>query len=430
MLIISFEILLIIVLVLANGVFAMSEMAVVSSRKARLQQLANSGDLRAGAALALANAPDNFLSTVQIGITLIGIMAGAFGGATIADQIASAIRGVPLIAPYSDVIGLGAVVLAITSLSLIFGELIPKRLALNNPERVASLVARPMNMLANLARPVVYLLSLSSKLFFRVLGIRPSNEPSVTEEEIKILIEQGTADGVFEESEKDLVKSVFRLGDKRVGALMTPRREIVWFDIGDSGMDIRKRMAASQYSRFPVCEGRVDNVIGVVKAKDFLAAGNLDDSVLLESVLKRPLFIPETTTALQALESFKRAHTHIAFVIDEHGAVEGLITTNDILEAIVGDMSLPAGETYVTRRDDGSWLIDGSLPIDDFKEFFSIQNLSGEEKGSYQTLAGFVLIKLGRIPSTADNFEAHGLRFEISDMDGNRIDKVLVTRIG
>jgi putative hemolysin len=423
--VVAFEILLVFLLVLANGVFAMSEMAIVSSRKARLQQFANAGDAKARAALELANAPDRFLSTVQIGITLVGILAGAFGGATIASQIAAYINEVPALAPYSNAIGLAIVVAAITYLSLIFGELVPKRLALNNPERIASLVARPMNLLSKFASPFVRFLSFSSETVFKILRIKPSDEPPVTEEEIKVLIAQGTQAGIFEETEQDMVESVFRLGDRRVKALMTPRLDIEWLDINSSAAEIRRKMRESRYSRFPVGDGSLDNVIGIVKAKDYLT---LDDAEL-QTVLKNPLFVPETRSALQTLELFKRAHTHIALIIDEYGAVEGLVTTNDILEAIVGDIALPVNqaEMYAVKREDGSWLLDGAIPIDDFKEIFSLTKLAGEDRGSYHTLAGFIMMHLGRIPADAENFIWEGLRFEIVDMDGNRIDKVLVS---
>ena len=423
---IVFEILLIILLVFANGIFAMSEMAVVSSRKVRLQQLANSGNAKARAALNLANAPDRFLSTVQIGITLVGILAGAFGGATIAGQIAGYISYSPTLAPYGEAIGLGVVVLFITYLSLVFGELIPKRFALNNPERIASVIAQPMNLLSKFASPFVYLLAFSSDTVFKIFGIKPSEDPPVTEEEIKVLIEQGTQAGIFMKIEQDLVKSVFRLADRRIGGLMTPRPDIVWIDANASGEEIRRKMSDSRYSRFPVGDGKIDNPIGIVKAKDYLMQSG--EAASLQAVLKQPLFVPETTTALQALELFKRAHTHIALIVDEHGAIEGLITTNDVLEAIVGDIDLPENpaESYAVQRKDGSWLLDGALPIDEFKEILSITKLPAEQKAGYNTLAGFILMYLGRIPAVADSFEWNGLHFEVVDMDGNRIDRVLV----
>lgn len=426
--IILFETLLIILLVAANGVFAMSEMAVVSSRKARLRQLASAGDASALAALELSNNPDRFLSTVQIGITLVGVMAGAFGGATVAEQIGFRLRDVPALAAYGEAIGVGVVVLAITYLSLVFGELVPKRLALNNPERIASFMARPMGVLSAAAAPFVRLLSFSTGAVFRLLRIRPSAEPPVTEEEIRFLIEQATQAGVFEESEQDMVESVFRLGDRRVSALMTPRLEIVWLDVDAPDEVIRRKVTESHFSRFPVCRGGIDNVVGVIKVKEYLAGKLLNPAAPLKDFVKPPLFVPETRSALKVLELFKSSNMHMALIIDEYGSLEGLVTTNDVLEAIVGDMLIAStqSEPYAVRREDGSWLLDGALSVDEFKELFSIGKLAGEERGIFQTLAGFIFMYLGRVPSAAESFEWHGLRFEIVDMDGKRIDKVMV----
>lgn len=429
--VILFESLLIILLVVANGIFAMSELAVVSSRKARLQHLANTGNARARAALELAYNPDRFLSTVQIGITLIGILAGAFGGATIAEQIGVRLSSLPALAPYGEAIGLAIVVLAITYLSLIFGELVPKRLALNNPERIASFVARPMSVLSVLASPFVRFLSSSTATVFRLLRIRPSTEPPVTEEEIRFLIEQGRQAGIFEETEQDMVESVFRLGDRRVSALMTPRIDIVWLNVDAPDEVIRQKITESHFSRFPVCGGSIDQVIGVIKAKEYLAGKLLNPAAPLKDFVKQPLFVPETSPALKVLESFKQSNIHMALVIDEYGSLEGLITTNDVLEAIVGDVLLASkqSEPYAVWREDGSWLLDGALPIDEFREMFSIGKVASEERGVYQTLAGFILMHLGRVPSVAESFEWRGLRFEIMDMDGKRIDKVMVAPI-
>lgn len=409
----------------------MSEIAVISARKSRLQQMAEAGDESARAAFQLANDPARFLSTVQIGITLVGILAGAFGGATIAEQLGARLDAIPQIAPYGKAIGLGIVVLSITYLYLIVGELVPKRLALNSPERIASAVARPMRALSRVASPVVHLLSGSTTAMLKLLRVKPSAEPSVTEEEIKILIEQGTSAGVFEEAEQEIMASVFRLGDRRVRQLMTPRLNIVWLDIADSSNEIKRKISGSSYSRFPVCRGSLDNVLGVVKAKEMLSLSLSGEPLDLKAYMKKPLFVPESRTALQVLELFKGAHTHLALVIDEYGALEGLVTTNDILEAIVGEITLTGeqGETYAVQREDGSWLLDGLLPIDDFKEIFPVGELPGENRGEYQTLAGFVMLRLGSIPRAADYFEWNGLRFEVMDMDGNRIDKVLVMTI-
>lgn len=426
--VITFEILFIVLLLIANGVFAMSELAVVASRKTRLQRMADSGDTRASAALELAQQPERFLSTIQIGITLIGILAGAFGGATIAEQLGAKISTVPSLAPYGEAIGLIVVVLSITYLSLIIGELVPKRLALNHPERVAILVAGPMRGLARLASPVVSLLSVSTSAVLTFLRMRAPTEPPVTEDEIKLLIQQGTQAGVFEEVEQEMIKSVFRLTDRRVEALMTPRIGIVWLDINDPPEKLHRKVAESAYSRFPVCRGKLDNLLGIVKAKDMLSRCVSGAPLDLQAALKQPLFVPESTPAIRALEMFKAARTHVALVIDEYGAVEGLVTTNDILEAIVGDIAPVQSEADkdAVQREDGSWLLEGALPVDEFREIFSVERLPGEERGAYHTLAGFILFHLGRLPSEADHFDWHGLRFEIVDMDGKRIDKVLV----
>jgi putative hemolysin len=428
MFVITFEVLFIVLLLIANGVFAMSELAVVASRKTRLQRMADSGDTRASAALDLAQQPERFLSTIQIGITLIGIFAGAVGGATIAEQLGAKIGTVPSLAPYGEAIGLIVVVLSIAYLSLVIGELVPKRLALTHPERVALVVAGPMRGLARLASPVVSILSVSTSAVLKFLRIRAPREPPVTEDEIKVLLRQGTQAGVFEEVEQEMIESVFRLTDRSVEALMTPRIDIIWLDINDPPEKLHRKVAESTYSRFPVCRGNLDNLLGIVKAKDMLSRCVSGAPLDLQADLKQPLFVPESTRAIRALEMFKAARTHLALVIDEYGAVEGLVTTNDILEAIVGDIApvqSDAGKDAVLRED-GSWLLEGTLPVDEFREIFSVERLPGEERGVYHTLAGFILFHLGRLPTEADHFEWHGLRFEIVDMDGKRIDKVLV----
>jgi putative hemolysin len=427
--IIAFEVLLVLLLIVANGVFAMSELAVVSSRKVRLQHLAGNGDESARAALELANNPDRFLSTVQIGITLIGILAGAFGGATIAEQIAASVEQIPALAPYGEAIGLAVVVIAITYLSLIIGELVPKRLALHNSERVALLVARPMRFLSWLATPFVSLLSFSSSTVFKLLRLKPSTDPPVTEEEIKVLIEQGTQAGVFDKTEQEFVGRVFRLGDRRVNVLMTPRREIFWLDINSSEQEIFQEITTSQFSRFPVSQNEIDNVVGIIKAKEYLAGKLINPKSTLKDYLKEPLFVPETDTAFHVLEQFKSKTTHLALIIDEFGAIQGMVTSNDFLEAITGEAAHfnPANAPIVERAD-GSWLVDASLPIDEFVEFFAIK-LAGDEKGDYQTLAGLILAQTGHIPAVAEVIEFNNLRFEIMDLDERRIDKVLVSYI-
>ena len=426
---ISIEIVFILLLLLANGVFAMSEIALVSARKSRLKQRADNDDAGARAALELADSPNRFLSTVQIGITLVGIFAGVFGGATIAEQLAERIAVVPALAPYAEGIGLGVVVIAITYFSLIIGELVPKRIALNNPEKIVALMARPMRLLSRVAAPVVFLLTFSTSVVLKLLRVKPSTEPSVTEEEVRALILQGAEAGIFEHSEREIVESVFRLDDRSVNALMMPRREVVWLDADASGEEIRRTVTENPYSRFPVCEGSLDNVVGIAKAKHLLERCLNNEPLDLRAAMTAPLFVPETQTALQVLELFKNAHTHIALVIDEHGGVEGLVTINDVLEAIVGEMQMGGAESPAVMREDGSYLLDGALPIDEFAAIFNIGSSLEIERGDYHTLAGFVLARFGRIPKTADVFEWQNLRFEIMDMDNRRVDKILVSRL-
>lgn len=421
------EIVFILVLLLANGVFAMSELAIVSSRKVRLQRMANSGVPNAHTALELAESPDRFLSTIQIGITLVGILAGAFGGATIAEQIGVRINTLPSLAPYGEAIGLIIVVLTITYLSLIIGELVPKRLALSHPERIATLVAGPMRKLSAVASPLVSILSVSTSAVLSLLRLKASDEPPVTEEEVKVLIEQGTQAGVFEAAEQEMIESVFKLTDRGVEAMMTPRSNIVWLDIDDPDA-IRAKVIQSHYSRFPVCRGGLDNVLGIIKAKDFLSQCIEGKPFDLQLALKQPLFVPESTSAMKALQMFKSVRTHLALVVDEYGAVEGLVTTNDVLEAIVGDIgpSQTRIERGAVKRQDGSWLLDGALPVDELKQILSLDRLPGEERDSYHTVAGFILYELGHIPQEGEHFVWQRVRFEVVDMDGRRIDKVLV----
>jgi putative hemolysin len=426
----AFEVLFIFLLMIANGIFAMSEIAVIAARKVRLEQWANEGDVRAGVALELANAPNRFLSTIQVGITLVSTLAGAFGGATIADQLALRLDTFARIAPYSHAVSLALVVLGITYFSLIIGELVPKRLALNNPERIASALGTPMRSLSRIASPVVHLLGLSTDLVLRMLGVRPSAEPPVTEEEIRVLIEQGTQAGMFEEAEQDMVERVFRLGDRRVSALMTPRTKIVWLDFDDSPEELSAQITESIYSRFPVYQGSRDNVLGIIHVKDLLPRCLTCQPLDLKAVLQHPLFVPESMRALKVLEMFKQSGTPIALVIDEYGHIQGMVTLNDVLEAIVGDIPTvdELTEPQAVQREDGSWLLDGMLPVDELKAIFDVPRLPGEETEEFQTLGGFVMLYLERIPMAGEHFEWGGLRFEILDMDGNRVDKVLVMR--
>jgi putative hemolysin len=421
----STEFLLIIILIAMNNLLAMTEAALLAVRKARLQQRVNGGDKNAGIVLKLVENPNQFLSVIQIGITLIDVLTGAVTGATLAVMFARMIEDIPVLAPYSDSIGLALGVLIITYFSIILGELVPKRLAIQNPEMVASRFARPMLFLSKVLSPVVRFLSFSTNLVLRLIGIRPSNEPPVTEEEIHVLLDQGTQAGIFEEAEQDMVAGVFRLNDRRVYSLMTPRTEILWLHVRDTTDDILKKLAEGPYSRFPVCQESLDNVLGIVKSRDLLTRSLAGEPIHLKECLSPALFIPETTFASRALEIFKESDKELVLVIDEFGGVTGLLTINDVLEEIVGDIE--AGEPQVTQRQDGSWLLDGMLDIEEFKELFRLGLLPNEN--DYETLAGFVMTSLGKIPLTADQFEWEGLRFEVVDMDARRVDKVLVTTL-
>jgi putative hemolysin len=427
------EILIILLLILINAVLVMSEMAIASSRKVRLQHLVNQGNRNAQAALALANEPNNFLATGQIGITLIAILTGAFGEQAISRRIQPLLELVPSLKPYSEAIAFSLSVICIAYLTLIIGELVPKRLALNNPERIAASVAIPMTVLSKMTAPIVYLLSASTEIVLRLMGIRPSGDPQVTEEEIKVLIEQGTEAGMFEQAEEDIMKRVFRLGERRVSALMTPRLEIVWLDLEDSLEENRRTMMESSHSRFPICQGGLDNLLGVVQVYDLLVKSLSGQVIDFTSALQTPVFVPESTRALRVLELFKQSGTQIAFVVDEYGVIQGLVTLTDVLQAIVGDIPSTdeLEEPQAIQREDGSWLLDGMLPIYQFKELLNLedQELPGEHRGSYQTLGGFVVMHLGRIPASADHFIWDELRFEVMDMDGNRVDKVMVAEV-
>ena len=428
---IGFEFLIILVLILANGILAMSEIAVVSARKARLQHRVNEGDEGAALALELATRPSDFLSTVQIGITLVGILAGAFGGATVSQELAAIIRQVPALIPYSQALAIGLIVAVITYLSLVLGELAPKRIALENPERIASLVAAPMLWLSRLASPLVVLLSASTNLVLRILGIQPSAEPPVTEEEIKVLIDIGTRAGVFEAAEQDLVEGVFQMADRRLESLMTPRSEIVWLDLEEEPQDTRRKIIYARHSRFPVTQGGLDHVVGIVNAKDLLARSLEGYDLDLRANMVDALFVPENISALKMIERFRESGVQIALVINEFGGVQGLVTSFDALEGIAGDLQLMAepDEAEVTRREDGTWLVDGGLSINEFKEIFNLKTLPDERLDRYQTVAGLVMSLLGRIPATGDWVEGAGLRFEVVDMDGLRVDKLIVEPI-
>ena len=424
------EILIIFVLILINGFFAMSEIALVSARKLRLEQRAQEGDHGAAIAIELTKSTNHLLSSVQVGITLVGVFTVAVGGATLAGRLALILAKVHWLASYAEGLSLVIVVLLTTYFSLVIGELIPKRLALNDPEKIASSVAGVMRFVSTISAPVIHLLSASTNLGLRLLGASPSQEPPITEEEIKGLVEEGTQVGVFEESEQDMIEGVFRLNDRLINAIMTPRTEIEWLDLEDPSQVIFDQVLHSSHSRFPVAESSLDGVIGILNAKDLLEQHILNQQFDMASLVQKPLFVPENTPASRVLELVRQSGLHEALVIDEYGGLLGMVTLFDVLEAIVGE--LPAqdetSEPEIIRREDGTYLLDGMLPIDELKELFDLDDLPNEEKIGYQTLAGFVLNQLGTIPNSGQHFEFENLRFEVLDMDGHRVDKVLVSQ--
>ena len=427
---VGFDLLFLLLLILVNGALSMSELAVVSARKARLQQLAEDGNAGARVALDLADSPGQFLSSVQVGITLAGILSGALGGARLAARLSVPLARISWLDGYAETISVALVTIGITYFTLVLGELVPKRLALRSPERMAAAVARPMAGLARVTAPLVHLLTVSTEFVLLLLGIRGEREASVTEEEVRMMLEQGAEMGVFEPMEEEIVGQVFRLADRKVGALITPRPEVVWIEVDDSAEVMREKIVASGRSRFPVAERELDRVIGIVLAKDLLAQCLAGGPIELQSILRSALYVPESMPALTVVERFKETQTKMAVVIDEYGGVEGIVTVDDVLEAIVGDISGPdeEGEPEAVEREDGTWLVDGMYPIDLFQEMFGIEALPYETEGYYQTVGGLVMASLGQIPVAGDHFEWEGLRIEVMDMDGRRVDKVLVTQ--
>lgn len=408
----------------------MSEIAIVSSRKTRLSQWAKEGKLNAKTALDLSNQPDRFLSTVQIGITLIGILAGVFGGAELKFTISDFLMSRQIDAVWSERIALTIVVVGITYLSLVLGELVPKRIGLNNPEKIAVVVAAPMIVLSKIASPLVSLLAVSTSAIIKVLGITKKAEDPVTEHEIKELVRQGTIAGSFEKSEEELIQNVFRLDDISVGSIMIPRTKIVWLNIQDSPEVNLQIILDEQYSRLLVADGSLDKLLGFVRTKEALRQYLKDGKLDISKNILEPIYVNEQISPLKIFDQIKKSGIHLAVAIDEHGVVQGMVTSNDIMEAVVGDLPVlgEQQEEWIVRRKENSWLVDGRLSIIDLKNSFSFHELPDEEKQIFQTAAGFVMHMLGRIPQTADSFEWNNYRFEVVDMDGRRVDKILVEK--
>jgi putative hemolysin len=427
----TFEIVIIIVLIVVNGIFAMSEFALVSAKRTRLKQMAEEGDAGAVAALELSGRLTSFLSTIQIGITLVGILAGAFGGATVAKGLAAYLGNFPAITPYSNAMSITFVVLVITYLTLIFGELVPKQIALNKAEVIVSKVARTMLFLSTVAKPLVIILSMSTEAVLRIMRIQKISGSPVTEEEIKIMLEEGTEAGVFEEAELSMIEGVLQVGDLRVESLMIHRSDIIALDLNDTVSENLQKMITSGRSYFPAYERDLDNIVGMVSVKHILAKIVESGEVDIRTNITNPLFVPEAISVLKLLELFKELGVHIALITDEYGSIQGIITLHDILEAIMGDVRTIGEplETPVVVREDGSWLIDGDTSIEKIKDILSVDLFPEEEEGYYRTIAGLIMYVLQRIPKTGDYIELKELRYEVVDMDGNRIDKVLVEKL-
>lgn len=422
------DITLILLLVALNSLFALTEMAVVASRQTRLHQFEDEGRRGASAALALNREPSRFLSTVQVGITAVGVLSGAVGETMVADPIAAWAGQYEALAPHARGLGLGIAVALITYLSVVLGELVPKRLALVSPERIALVMAPAMNWLSRLTRPLVWLLTRSSDAVLALVPGRPDRGPPVTDEEIAVLMEQGAEAGVFHETEQTLVSNVLRLDERRVTSIMTPRQDFYAVDLDDTREEIRARLARAPHSRVLVCRGGTDNLVGVVETWQLLADVLEGRPLDVAARARMPVVVSETATTTSLLETFREQGVHYALVADEYGEVEGFVTRSDLLEAIVGEIALSgtADEPAIRRRDDGTWLVDGGLPVEDLQDALDLGPLPGQETHEFTTVAGFVLHEMGRIPQVADHFTWNGLRFEVVDMDGRRVDKVLV----
>ncbi len=422
------EIFIILILVFLNGFFAMSEIAIVSSKKARLEDLAQKGKRGAKIALSLITEPEKFLSTVQVGITLIGIVAGAYGGIAIAEDITPLIQKIALFEEAAEEISIIFVIAIITYLSLVIGELVPKTIAFNNPETIAVIVAPIMKLLSAAVSPVIWFLTISTKLFLRTFRIKQNTQPPITEEELKILLEQGSKHGTLETKEAEMIQSIFRFGDRKADSIMTLRKDVVWINANDSSEKIKEIIMKYKFSKYPVCDGSLDKMLGVISIRDFLENYFSNDEVDLRSIMIQPVIVTEYSNSLKILEKFRQSKNYIAIVIDEYGAVQGLITLHDLVENIFGDLPeiFEQNEEEIFYEKDGSMLIEGSFLVDELEELLKIYL---QDKDKYNTLGGLIMYHLNRIPNTGDSFELAHYLFKVVDMDGKRVDKVLVKKI-
>jgi putative hemolysin len=425
------DILFVLLLILINGAFALSEIAIISSKRTRLVHMAETGNSGARQALVLASEPTRFLSSVQAGITSIGILNGAIGEKTIAGPVRAWLGQVDAIGPYAEPLSLAIVVVSITYVSLILGELVPKRLALTHPEKIAAIIARPMQLVAAIGRPVVYVLSVSTDTIMKLLGVRHVNQSAVTMEEIKVLIEQGTEEGVLEPSEHEMMTNVLNLDERHVGTVLTPSSEVVFLDVQDSAERNRERLRQEPHDVLPLCDGGLQHVLGFVRTRRVLEQVLGGQDVDLPALAEPALFVPETISIMTLLEQFKRTNLPAALVVDEFGEVEGLVSLTDVMTAIVGELpSEGVGEPMIVKRDDRSWLVDGSVDLATLVRTLKDRTfLSAQDRQHYHTLGGLAMVALRRVPRTGDVFERGRYRFEVVDMDGNRVDRVLLTRI-
>lgn len=424
------ELLIILVLTLLNGIFSMSEIALVSSRRSRLEAAAKNGDRRAETALALANSPNRFLSTVQIGITLIGILLGIFSGDKLTTDLQELVARVELLRPYAHTIAVVGVLLGLTYTSLVLGELVPKRIGLSNPEGIAKTMAAPMNLLSRVTSPFIALLTFSSDLLIKLLVIKP-NESAVTEEEIKSLVQEGSTAGAIDEIEHEIVQNVFQLGDRKITSLMTSRQSIVYLDLEADVAENKGHILEYRHAIYPLCNGSVDEVVGVIHSKDLLGKDLDTELTQLGSMKRDVLFIPENNRAYQVLERFRERRQYVGIIVDEYGGVLGIVTLNDILDALVGDISDTSEFSYdIHQREDGSYLLDASMPFDDFLSHFDVTLTTQARRDftDFDTLGGFALHIIRDIPKVGETFHWQQFTFEIIDMDKNRIDKIMVQR--
>lgn len=424
------EVLILLGLILLNGVFAMSEIALVTARKARLMKLASDGDKAAQVALQLGEDPTRFLSTIQIGITSIGVLNGIVGESVLAEPLARWLISFNLPEHAAHIGSTALVVAVLTYVTIVAGELVPKRIGQISPEAIARLVAQPMQGLALVTRPFVKLLTFSTNTVMRILGIKDMGSPSVTEEEIHAMLEEGSEAGVIEQHQHEMVRNVFRLDDRQLGSLMIPRADIVFLDVALSLEDNLQRIAECEHSRFPVCNGGLGNLIGIINAKQILAQSLKGQQPDLSQHLQPCVYVPESLTGMELLEQFRANNRQMVFVIDEYGEVLGLVTLQDLLEAVTGEFQpRDVDDAWAVQRDDGSWLLDGLIPVPELKDRLELRSVPEEDKGRYHTLSGMIMLLLGRVPNTADHTEWEGWRLEVVDMDGKRIDKILATPI-